>query len=56
MTNMGELSPLKPEIPIVFFFQPIVAEYLEKSIIIEVVDICSVCHAEQPVLWLLRRR
>jgi hypothetical protein len=47
---MGELSPLEPEIPIVFFFQPIVTKYLEKCIVVEDVDICSVCHVEQLVL------
>ena len=44
---MGEPLPRKSEIPIELFFQPVTTKYLEKRVVVEVMDIFSVRHAGQ---------
>ena len=44
LRNMGEPYPRTSEIPIVSIFQPIAAKYLEKRIVVEDIDMCSVSH------------
>ena len=48
---MGKHLPRKPMIPIVFVFKSIETEYLEKCVVVEDTDMCSIRH---DVVWLLR--